>query len=264
MAKKKQVTLKIVAATSMTIFSLFALFIGTFAWFSINKNTNVDGDGGMKVENHLKSFQRMEIYSGEYVTKSGTDYYRFEPTPDATVTISYDGSAVGSFVMAEYTAFDRHHPIMFVLSFDNSLSSIDITATTETNYFVGDVANNGLNQGVGGDPDTKPLSSFIHTYATGYAEYLPAPTNLGDGSFYYYSDSVMESYASNGGSFVTFSGSSFTYNQTYSFAHFSGVSYKKIVVFLDYYQDAIEFIVSAYLKDLTSTIDLACDWKISV
>ncbi len=217
----------------------------------------------MKVENHLKSFQRMEIYSGEYVTKNEVDYYRFEPTPDATVTISYDGSAIGSFVMAEYTAFDRHHPIMFVLSFDNSISSIDITATTETDYFVGDVANNGLSQTVG-ETGKKPLSSFVHTYATGYAENLPATTNLGDGSFYYYSDSDMESYASNGGSFVTFSGSSFTYNQTYSFAHFSGVSYKKIVVFLDYYQESIEYIVSAYLKDLTSTIDLTCDWKISV
>ena len=263
MAKKKQTTLKIVAATSMTIFSLFALFIGTFAWFSINNNTNVDGDGGMKVENHLKSFQRMEIYSGEYVTKSGTDYYRFEPTPDATVTISYDGSAVGSFVMAEYTAFDRHHPIMFVLSFDNSLSSIDVTATTPTSYFVGDVAHNGLSQFVG-ETSKRPLSSFVHTYAFGYENNLPAPTNVSGTNYYYYEESVVEGCATNGGSFVTLSGSSFTYNTTCSFAHLSGVSYKKIVIILDYYQDAIEYIVSAYLKDLTSTIDLMCDWTLSV
>ena len=260
--KKKNSLLRIVAATSMTIFSLLALFVGTFAWFSLNSDTNVNGDGGMKVENHLKSFQKMEIFSGDYVSDNG-NYYRFEATADETITISYDGSAVGSFVMAEYTAFNRHHPIMIVLTYDNAISSIDVTATTTTSYFVGDVAHNGLSQFVG-ETSKRPLSSFIHTYAFGYENNLPAPTNVSGTNYYYYEESVVEGCATNGGSFVTLSGSSFTYNTTCSFAHLSGVSYKKIVIILDYYQDAIEYIVSAYLKDLTSTIDLMCDWTLSV
>ena len=266
MAKNKQVTLKIVAATSVTIFSLLTLFVGTFAWFSMRGSANINSNDGMRIENTTKSFQRMEIYGGEYVLNNEDSkyYYRFDNTADTVITLSYDGSLIGNFTMGQYSSLNRHHPIMIVLSYENSMDAIDVSATTPTTYYVGDVANHGLDQYVERDHSKKPLSSFIHTYATGYAESLPATRNVSGTDYYYYEDSVMEGYATNGGSFVTFSNGAFTYNTTCNFAHFTDVSYKKIVIFIDYYQDSIEYICSAYLKDLTGTINMACDWTITL
>ena len=258
----KKSTLKIMSATMMTVFSLFSVFMGTYAWFTSQNSVNGEANS-MEVINVSKSFSSLKIYDGNYVSNN----YVFDMSAPVSVVTSSDNDHA-SVPMGTFTNSNRHHPILFVIEYERQLYPSDenplniIASTANTRLFVGDKANDGA--GSGNLIDSKfPLSSFIHTYAVGYEGDLPIENNT-----LTYSASTIE--ATDSYSFVTFSGSSFDFSTQTNFAHFTSGNYKKIAVILDYYDAAIEYVYSAYLGtdvlqgDASGYIHFKCDWNLAV
>lgn len=101
--KKRKNTLKIIASTSATLFSLFTLFVSSFAWFLAKRNADADGSGFItsKEESVLESveiheqttsgvnYKYNENYSGRYV-RSGSNF-TYESSSSSKIDIgSYD------------------------------------------------------------------------------------------------------------------------------------------------------------------------------
>ena len=143
--------LKIFAATSVTIFSLLVLFVGTFAWYEAQFNRNEDADdfkvttidGKLKniyfhnaesvVMNHETEKPVSFTFDDEYCGKISYDW--------DTNTATYSGDT--SISLPEYNPLEHDHPLLMVFELDDVyVSSIDgdmyIRATTEVEGYLGE------------------------------------------------------------------------------------------------------------------------------
>ena len=111
-------TLKMIAAISVACFSLVAATTSTLAWFLAINRTN---QSNANVEVDDPSDTVSEITFHKYRGLSTDKYYCFNPTPEATLTISNrvisidaDPSFTG-ITLDTYSAEDRHHPLLMLL-----------------------------------------------------------------------------------------------------------------------------------------------------
>lgn len=129
--------LKIIAATSMAIFSLFSLFMGTMAWFTAKRSQDLGGDDPFGVEKVGTSVKSIEFHSylGEVtqVVDAVTHKY-FAFTPTATSTINFvDGEPSdpsASVALGEYSLENPHHPLLVVFEVSGVMERIEF----ETDY----------------------------------------------------------------------------------------------------------------------------------
>lgn len=156
-ARKNNKNLKIVAATGLTIFSLFSVFIATMAWFSSNIDTsnngmNIDiGDIGGRLRNVY--FHSFDSYVAE--TKDGSGnvltpaYFNFVKTPFITYDYNWatgeletveteDDESTSQWIMGDYYYDDRNHPLLVIFAFDK-----DYASTTAGDIYVRGVTTVG-------------------------------------------------------------------------------------------------------------------------
>ena len=176
---KNNKTLKLVGATSVTLFSLVAVFAATWAWFSMNKD--VDGGGmGVQVDNLSGRLNYVYFHAFDDGTPDdGT--LSFNKTPFATYEYDWEskqmnainGGTASSWNMGDYTSLDKNHPMLMIFEFDKDYIS----------SAVGDMYVKGVTT-VGGDALTYAYadSDTEHTnplYTTGGGGYLGARTSTG-------------------------------------------------------------------------------------
>ena len=176
---KNNKTLKLVGATSVTLFSLVAVFAATWAWFAMNKENT---GGGMGVEINRLSGKLSHVYFHSFSDATPDDAtFSFNKTPFATYEYDWEEqemSLVGSVTasswnMGDYTSLDKNHPMLMIFEFDK-----DYISST-----VGDMYVRGVTT-VGGDALTYAYadSDTEHTtplYTTGGGGYLGARTANG-------------------------------------------------------------------------------------
>lgn len=137
--KKQNSRFKIIAATSMTIFSLAAVFVATTAWFTASRNVDGKGDGFEVVsyDGLVKSITGHELES----TLGNTRTYKETPT----LTYSID-SKTGSVIMTgDKTSLGKYDAVLsqsvfsflYVITFDAKVaktksSNINIIPSTTT------------------------------------------------------------------------------------------------------------------------------------
>ena len=146
MKKAGNKNLKLIAFTGMTIFSLFSVFMGTIAWFAMNRVVNSNG-ADINVEHILPIFSQVQVYTqGQNTTngKSTTTPYCFYNTIDGASTMptaaySYqflDKTSTGT--MPELGTFDTmqaEQSLLYLFKVDEQTdanSSFSITAKTDT------------------------------------------------------------------------------------------------------------------------------------
>lgn len=244
--KKKNNSLKIIASTSMTIFSLLTCFVATFAWFTANRNANADGSG------FVTSIEPSKIAKVEIFKETSATHYKYESTASAI----YEN---GSWNTAElldlgtYSSLDRVHTSLIVISLTEE-ENYSYTLKTSTSYSSSlvSVSNNV--------PTTKlqasdnPLSSIIRFSDVSYSESLD------------YSSSQPSD--TNKKSFVNESGTSFPENSySTSLDVSSSTSSNKIAIIVEYFPEALQYIYSINLgNDVMNneTLSFKCDWSIEV
>ena len=117
--------MKIVAATAMTIFSLFAALSGVYAWFvsKMNEANDLDIFEVKKVGNGATSIAVHDFYG---FAEDGTTY-GFNPTANHTITFNENGGTdTGAFTMGTFSLEDTHHPVMFLLGVNGEPVSVNL------------------------------------------------------------------------------------------------------------------------------------------
>lgn len=111
--------IKIVSATAVSVFSLFSLIMGSYAWFSLNLNAVSNGANLYvgDVGTAVKSISVHEFYGA--TTDNVT--LGFNPTPDHSVTWSdFSGNESVLFDMGTYSLGDPHHPVLYLFETDGN------------------------------------------------------------------------------------------------------------------------------------------------
>ena len=287
--------LKIIAATSMTIFSLFAVFSATYAWFMANKNVYNTNDN-FDVNTVSGMFNKMTIHKSVNITD---DEYIFDADPWGTITIDdwknkqFSKDFDGSCLMGRYDYLEKSHPILMLIQLGedegtgyeaSQNSPIKVTAKASTDYFVGDMAA-GRTIYAANQIDSNhinPLSSVVSYRST----YFDSDSSL---EAYYDEDNFTQGLTTY--DTYTFSISSLN-NATGSFTQFSNNAYsdflpnqtvfttssldytdptatyrvKYVAVVFNYYEAAMEAVYSAFIGDpvLENVLVFNCDWSMEI
>ena len=125
---KSKTTLKIVSATSVTIFSLLTVFVATWAWFAMNQN--VDGSGlNVKVSRMDGRLKNVFFYSFNDPAPNDETFI-FDSTPFASYhydwdekEIAIDDDEFANWNMGAYSSDFKNHPLLIVFEFDREYTS---------------------------------------------------------------------------------------------------------------------------------------------
>lgn len=121
-------TLKIVAATSVCLFSLLTVFSAAFAWFSMNQQTNGDGMN-LQVKRLNGRLQTINCYPFN-ANASNETTLSFNKTALASYTYDWDALSLipdannpDVWEMGDFTSLDRDHPLLMIFGFDRDYES---------------------------------------------------------------------------------------------------------------------------------------------
>ena len=127
-------TLKIVAATSMSIFSLLTVFVACYAWFSAN--TDVQNNGA-NINIVPKTGRLKYVYFHSFVSNQSNDStFSFNKTAFATYEYNWASNTMelqeeepdipDNWNMGDYTYLNRHHPFLMLFEFDQEYTSTEV------------------------------------------------------------------------------------------------------------------------------------------
>ena len=149
--------MKIVAATMMTIFSLFACFSGAFAWFLANKNANNDSDS-FEISDLGTKISQISIHDFYGTsTESGDKYYGFNAVPSAWIECAdpEHPTVIGDATirLGSYSLDYPHHPALVLFTVGGGEETIE--GVTESPYLAKDKPGNA----------TLSSSNIVATYS---------------------------------------------------------------------------------------------------
>lgn len=282
--------LRILAATSVTVFSLAVAFTGAFAWLSINKTVNSNGANNaiQNVNGKLKSVTFHRLSSKVTDAEGKATSFSFYKNASGTITYNWSNST-GTYIpstsgdiriqLDNYNLLDQEHPLLLLLEFDSEYNTtndyIEITATSHTTDFIG-----------GRDPTThQPVYDLNDVYKT-----IDDEPYYGLSSIAYFYKKAMSQTA-----YDTFNNSQVytltktelveagrftdidnenetsTYSRQITIDKETSGSVKYIALVVDYYVDAIEYIYSTFLGDsvlespaYNYTLNFICDWTMEI
>ena len=117
MKKARGQALKIVAATSVAIFSLGVAIMGAFAWF-MAKMTADNASDNFEVTNLTGSALSISLHRWYGAATSNENIWGFNPTP--VTVVDFEGNSSNTFVfsMEQYELLDQDHPLLFLVQID--------------------------------------------------------------------------------------------------------------------------------------------------
>ena len=265
--KKHNSNMRIIAATSMTVFSLAAVFVATSAWFTASRKVDSNGDG-FEVVSYDGLIKSVSAHMFKKIDDSGN--YIFYASDDTSTTdkevINYTVNEKTGQITSSVTdkisfgVYDTLMPedayaVMFLLEIDtnvakNRSNGVKITPSTTTEESAS-LAHSENFRASG-----NPMSSIVDFFY-GSAESSPS----GDWSITKISSQQ----------FLTFGSDSNTYNKTLdgtSYTSFDSIQYLQVVC--EYNISNIESIYSLNLHNENlsmndeSNITYTQDWKITI
>lgn len=296
-ARRDNKNLKIICATSVALFSLLSVFMGTMAWFTANRmhkgitdDINVVTQSGM-----FKQLSFHKLVSDPY----DDTLYSFNQTSVGTIkctnwkekTIKYTPTdpSVPKVQMDRYSILEHRHPMLLLIELDKAydVSEFDIilTAFTDTIGFVGDRELKEAETLVLTETGN-PLSSIVHfaTYAYTEAAFNATKGTYSSTSVYQFPKPVEENKAQAiKGDYKAFAEFEVNdelgelidvdfydefdlYNSTVDSAMNvktnteTKTEIKYLPIIMDYYDSALEHIYNTYLGEDILEADLAYTW----
>ncbi|MCR4911170.1 MAG: hypothetical protein K5925_01425 [Bacilli bacterium] len=294
LTKDKKSLLKIVAATSVAIFSLLSVCTGAFAWFLSVRDQSA-ASSSFSVKSYGK-FSSLKFHTFEDSrTVSSIKYLDFNGgTPTGSITYDWERNAcnnpVGNtnIVLDQYDPLNQSQPLLAIFELDREYNtsldgSVMINAIASKNDFLGKTKNDGTTTyrlGVLNDPMLMhydngvyyyPLSSAATFKCRGfsedeYEEWISSWTYSDDdyvSGFYSLADNSLTNSREK---FVQITNEVPSFHQNINIYNSGeGHNIKYIAVVIDYDADAVEYIYSSFLGNhyLESTgyhLSFVCDW----
>lgn len=245
--------LKVLAATSVTIFSLLTVFTSTAAWFD-SKKTFDNGANQMEVAD-MEAFQSIALY--ETIHADENNYY-FGTTPVVTSNTSIPLGGTDD----PFRADDPCHPLLMVIEYEAPNSNALVFASTDSSFICDtatEVSRNPLESASG-----NPLSSIVSFYCNGYAAAIPTTTYNAQ-QVYGFSTSTLKNSWTNS-AFATLLGSGIVFNGRPCLYSSGETTIVRVALIIEYNVDAINFISSYYMGNelLSEDISFSCDWTLEV
>lgn len=242
--KKRKNTLKIIASTSVTLFSLFTLFVSSFAWFLAKRNADADGSGFITSTEPSK-IEKVEIF--KEVSKTN---YIYNTTADATYeNDAWDTESPLNFGV--YSTIDQIHTSLIVITLREA-EAFEINILNPTEYASSLVCINNNTPTLKLEASGNPLSSVIRISNVEYLESHDYSNNL-----------PTEKY-----SFVNQENNVFPESQYKNSIDFSSEDETtKIALIVEYYPEAMQYIYSINLGNKAlnnATLSFKCDWSINL
>ena len=286
--KNKKSLLKIVAATSVAIFSLFSVCTGVLSWFYSVRETNDESEEFL-VTNYEKLYK---VSYHQFVGTPNDTNCSFNKTPVASITYNQEtrkfdkpkngsGQTIDSFTFSldPYDPMNKHKPMLVLIELSEEFNSavdsdISVLASTDTTDFIGAKNTNHLAKyQLGPSSELKvrtvnnttyhPLTSAVtfRSMAFSNSEY-----NTWAGSTNY--NVTLENTDEPDHDFVFVDPerdeSSF-YNQSLVYSSLAEDVVKYIAIVVDYNDSALEYIYSTFLgnpflEENEYILHFACDW----
>ena len=292
--KKQKTSLKFVCAIAMSLFSLVALFVGTFAWFQSCRTQLANGDS-FGVDKIVGKFSKVTFHtlnSKEVASDPDDTLFHFNSNPVGTITYDWDSNSFSStgntaIQLEEYQPLNPEQPLLLLIELtDNYNTSTDglvsVTAyvdSTLTTGFLGERDSNNdpvndLSEGDGiistiSNKPYYPLSSVTQFYAKSFELNLDEDdVDLNDYFNYRVGDTSKPT-----NNFVTVNNSNETTNFNPSITIYqspNNIKVNYVALIIDYFPDAIDYIYSTYLGDPTLedeyeySLSYICDWTMEV
>lgn len=260
--KKRKNTLKIIASTSVTLFSLFTLFVSSFAWFMANRKADADGTGFVTTAG-VNKIERIDVFQEvrtENTTVSPTDYLYSSIAYCSYTHASGWSTTNGKIPLGTYSQEDNTHSVLIYITLTETLDSYQLKFKTTTSFDDSRVKAGEDNQING---TSNPMSSFIDF------RYLNLTSSLSSSNSQY---DLREHIATNDSlSFVSVSSPSSESDYKTSVGIDSVSSNTKyIAIVVEYNVSVVNYIFytlnfsNNLLDKEDSNIPFACDWSIDL
>ena len=294
--------LKVLAATSVAIFSLLTVFTSTAAWFDSRRTLDNGGDNFevQSLSGRLQSVTFHQSTNRNY-NDAGTalDSVTFDSNPIGSITYNWNANTA-SFVptsegqasvsLPQYDPLNREQPLLLLFHFDQAYTttgpSIHIDASTEAPGFLGEKGDDAVptynlnSESVIYKTKTVNATTINYYWMSSVVQFYN--TTLADDNYgweyamnsdYAEDNPLLPELKSTNQPFATANNetdiNSFN-NRITLFSSKNGQTIKNVAVVVDYFPDCIEYIYSTYLGDYTleTTYDgilhFWCDWIMEV
>ena len=285
--------MKIMALTSMMVFSLFAAFSGAFAWFESVRNIDNDGtdfnvNGGVTSFASI-TFHQLVSKTRDAITGNATSF-TFDSTSCGSITYDWSSkeasfSGDASISLGDYEPLDKEQPLLLVFHFnevtDTSDGAVSISGVTDSAGFLGEKVSGSATPKFSLTDNSviyKTVNSVNYYWMSSVVKFYNIVFPDDSLTYTYAIDSAYATAQSlpllhdSGSRFVTANNEDDTCSFSSSATMYasSGESIKHIGIVIDYYPDAIEYIYSTYLGDTTledtyeGFLHFWCDWTMEI
>lgn len=268
-------TLKLVAATSLTIFTLFCFFVASIAWFSISRKVS-NGADGFQVTPISSALKHIYVY--EQNRDSSTEIYLFngqssgrydiEDNKVSYTNTSGDTTKETTVGIGTYSMLEKKNALLLLFEFsEESVKENDISFTVKVNSDDSFFSSDSKYQLT----DNNPLTSILRLYKIEedtWTFYGHDNQSAADGSYSFkaLTDNDFQSFSS-----VHYSSKDNNYNlirdkETIEVLQKGNGTKKYLAMILDYNLENIEFLYSANIgnEKLDSSVHFGWDITFAV
>ena len=238
--KKSNKQLRIIAATSMSIFSLAVVFVASFAWFTVARSVDTDGTG------FIASVMNGIIESVEFHSMTETEYTYNET---ASLAFDIDNSANGgikyttgdsstSVEIGTYSTYGTKKSLMVLFKLRQDSNESDYNFSLKANTSITDFTTSLLGSNGTIDAEDNSISNVVQFYTTSFSTETDVSYDF---------SSSKDDIQSNSSKFVTISNNTASLSST-SLSLFENTSkIHSIAVIISYNSDAMEMLYTKYL-----------------
>lgn len=270
MATGRKSPLRILAATSVTLFSLLSVFTATAAWFDSSRTFN----NGMSQMN-INTTVEVESISVHQALKANATGYYFNKTAAATYMPGQSESTGLPMDPANdpFSPLEPYHPVLMVINYRQTinvaqLGQVSIDASTNQG-FVCSIEDQPSSQSL--QQSGNPLSCIVDFFTLPYDEETALPTSSltidqQSVTAYYYTPSEIKTGNWTTSHFAYMEDSSAHFRQNINLCTVTTGSVGKIAVIMEYNIEVISFIYGQYIGAgvLDNNISFSCDWTLYV
>ena len=269
MKKLGKKNLKILAATAMSVFSLFVCFAGAFAWFLGNYKESATTD---MMEVRSTKGNLISVSTHRLVRSATSDAaYAFNTNPvDDEMIIDWPEGEPGAYVTTEldrYNPLEVHNPILILFKFEDNTPDweIKIHAQASNDAFVGYISNKTNN----------PLSSVVEFRSIAFSA-LPTVQN----NNYIITKSALSdsmhfvNITNDAAGYPTIDPTNGFVASQYFYEGSAQTNTKYVGIILDYYEPAMSYLFAVNLgnplfemdvsDEEAGVIKFSCDWSMTI